>query len=75
MFMLPFFQFTDGKVARNLLKYRVNTLEGAKRKAKEDFLPLSPSMLKEQLEVYIAFVADDRLQAANSIYLGSLSPV
>ena len=35
MFMLPFFQFTDAKVARNLLKYRVNTLEGAKRKAKE----------------------------------------
>ena len=35
MFMLPFFQFTDSKVARNLLKYRVNTLEGAKRKAKE----------------------------------------
>ena len=33
MFMLPFFQFTDSKVARNLLKYRVNTLEGAKRKA------------------------------------------
>ena len=35
MFMLPFFQFTDAKVARNLLKYRVNTLEGAKRKAKK----------------------------------------
>ena len=35
MFMLPFFQFTDSKAARNLLKYRVNTLEGAKRKAKE----------------------------------------
>lgn len=35
MFMLPFFQFTDSKAARNLLKYRVNTIEGAKRKAKE----------------------------------------
>lgn len=35
MFMLPFFQFTDRNVARNLIKYRVNTLEGAKRKAKE----------------------------------------
>ncbi len=35
MFMLPFFQFTDAKVARNLLKYRINTLDGAKRKAKE----------------------------------------
>lgn len=35
MFMLPFFQFTDKKAARNLLKYRINTLDGAKRKAKE----------------------------------------
>ncbi len=35
MFMLPFFQFTDSKVARNLLKYRVNTIGGAKRKAEE----------------------------------------
>ncbi|MBO5322142.1 MAG: glycoside hydrolase family 65 protein [Clostridia bacterium] len=35
MFMLPFFQFSDKKAARNLLKYRINTLEGAKRKAKE----------------------------------------
>ncbi len=35
MFMLPFFQFTDTKAARNLLKYRVNTLGGAKRKAEE----------------------------------------
>ena len=34
MFMLPFFQFTDSAVARNLLKYRVNTIEGAKKKAK-----------------------------------------
>ena len=35
MFMLPFFQFTDSSVARNLLKYRINTLDGAIRKAKE----------------------------------------
>ena len=34
MFMLPFFQFTDSAVARNLLKYRFNTIEGAKKKAK-----------------------------------------
>ena len=33
MFMLPFFSFTDTKAARNLLKYRINTLDGAKRKA------------------------------------------
>lgn len=35
MFMLPFFQFTDKTVAENLLKYRINTLPGAKRKAHE----------------------------------------
>ena len=47
---------------------------GAKRRAEQDVLPLGPGMLKEQLEVYIGFVADDRLQAADSSYLGSLSP-
>ncbi len=35
MFMLPFFCFTNPAVAKNLVKYRVHTLEGAKRKAKE----------------------------------------
>ena len=35
MFMLPFFQFTDRTVAENLLKYRINTLPGAERKAHE----------------------------------------
>ena len=35
MFMMPFFSFTDKKLCENLVKYRVNTLEGAKRKAKE----------------------------------------
>jgi len=35
MFMLPFFCFTNPQVANNLVKYRVNTLEGAKRKAEE----------------------------------------
>ena len=35
MFMLPYFSFTNPKVASNLVKYRINTIEGAKRKAKE----------------------------------------
>lgn len=35
MFMMPFFSFTDKKLCENLVKYRINTLEGAKRKAKE----------------------------------------
>lgn len=35
MFMMPFFSFTNAELCRNLVKYRINTLEGAKRKAKE----------------------------------------
>lgn len=35
MFMLPFFIYTNPEIARNLLMYRVNTLEGARRKALE----------------------------------------
>lgn len=35
VFMMPFYSLTNPKVARNLILYRINTLEGAKRKAKE----------------------------------------
>ena len=35
MFMLPFFLYTNPALARNLVKYRCHTLEGAKRKAAE----------------------------------------
>ena len=35
MFMLPFFLHTDPQVARNLMKYRVDTLDGARKKAQE----------------------------------------
>lgn len=34
MFMLDFFLMTDPKVARKLVRYRIDTLEGAKTKAK-----------------------------------------
>ncbi len=34
MFMLDFFLFTEPGVAKSLLKYRIDTLEGAKKKAK-----------------------------------------
>lgn len=34
MFMVPFFQRTDPQIARNLLMYRVHTLDGARKKAK-----------------------------------------
>ena len=35
MFMLPFYAFTNPAFARNLILYRINTLEGAKKKAKK----------------------------------------
>lgn len=35
MFMLPFFLYTEPKVARALLKYRIDTLDGARKKAKQ----------------------------------------
>lgn len=35
IFMLPFFLHTNPQIARNLLKYRCNTLEGARKKAEE----------------------------------------
>ena len=35
MFMMPFFSFTDASLCKNLVKYRINTLAGAMRKAKE----------------------------------------
>jgi beta-phosphoglucomutase len=35
MFMLPFFLYTNPALAKNLVKYRCHTLDGAKRKAVE----------------------------------------
>ncbi|MCR8656147.1 glycosyl hydrolase family 65 protein [Paenibacillus endoradicis] len=35
MFMLPFFLYTQPKIARNLMMYRVHTLDGARKKAAE----------------------------------------
>lgn len=35
MFMLPFFLYTNPDIAKNLLRYRVHTLDGARRKAAE----------------------------------------
>ena len=34
VFMLPFYALTNPKFARNLIKYRINTLDGAKKKAR-----------------------------------------
>ena len=35
IFMLPFFTLTDPNIAKQLLQYRINTLKGALRKAKQ----------------------------------------
>jgi nigerose phosphorylase len=35
MFMIPFFLFTNPDLAGNLVRYRINTLDGARRKAAE----------------------------------------
>jgi nigerose phosphorylase len=35
MFMLPFFLHTNPEIARNLVRYRIHTLDGARRKAAE----------------------------------------
>lgn len=35
MFMLPFFLHSDPNIARNLMMYRIHTLDGARRKAAE----------------------------------------
>ncbi|MDH6364000.1 trehalose/maltose hydrolase-like predicted phosphorylase [Enterococcus sp. PF1-24] len=35
MFMLPFFLHTNPEIAKNLMRYRINTLDGARAKAKE----------------------------------------
>lgn len=36
IFLLPFFSYTFPEIARNLLEYRHNTIEGARKKAKEN---------------------------------------
>lgn len=36
IFILPFFSYTDPAIARKLLEYRYNTLEGARKKAAEN---------------------------------------
>ncbi len=35
MFLLPFYLYTEPLVARSLVKYRIDTLDGARKKAKE----------------------------------------
>ena len=46
---------------------------GALRSSGSDQLPLPPSFRKLQMEVYMAFVSQDRESVSNSIYLGSIA--
>jgi hypothetical protein len=46
---------------------------GARRIAGQDLLPLPASVLDKRMELYIAFVADDRLSVSHSVYLGRIN--
>lgn len=46
---------------------------GASRLTGTDLLPIPPTLHSEKMEVYIAFVSEDRESVSNSIYLGSLN--
>jgi hypothetical protein len=46
---------------------------GARRIAGQDLLPLPASVLDKRMELYIAFVADDRLSVSDSVYLGRIN--
>ncbi|MDB5019013.1 MAG: hypothetical protein JWQ28_140 [Pedobacter sp.] len=54
----------------NLAIYEV---AGAKRKAGFDILPLHASLVGKRMELYIAFIAQDRQRVSNSLYLGRLN--
>jgi len=45
---------------------------GAKRSSGEDFLEIKPSMINEKMEVYIAFISEERNFVSNSTYLGQI---
>jgi len=42
---------------------------GAKRSAGEDFLEIRLSRINERMEVYMAFISEDRENVSNSVYL------
>lgn len=46
---------------------------GARRISGQDLLPLPASVLDKRMELYIAFVSDDRLSVSDSVYLGRIN--
>jgi len=51
----------------------VYTLNGVKRIAGNDVLPLSPKLAGEYMETYISFIATPSNQVADSVYTGRLN--
>lgn len=47
-------------------------ISGARRSAGIDFLRLPNALMDKAMELYLAFVSDDRLQVSNSVYLGRI---
>lgn len=56
-----------------VLKKAVYLLGGTNRAAGAAVLPVQPELLNEYMEVYISFVAQDRMGISNSTYLGNLN--
>lgn len=48
---------------------------GARRSEGKDVLEIHPSLLTKHMEVYMAFVTDNRSNVSRSIYLGSINKV
>lgn len=48
-------------------------IAGAKRKQLEDIVFMPPSYLQERLELFIAFITNDRTKVSNSMYLGRIN--
>lgn len=48
---------------------------GARRKLGQDTLPLPKSLLDKRMEVYLAFISDDRSSVSTSQYLGQINGV
>jgi len=45
---------------------------GAKRSSGEDLLEIKPALMDEKMEVYLAFISEDRNAVSNSTYLGQI---
>lgn len=51
----------------------VCVISGARRTALSDVLPMASAQRSRKMEVYMAFVSDDRLSVSDSVYLGPIN--